>query len=104
MYSGIYNIKCIALKIRLINKFYLLFIEDWVCNEGQFKCHGGPCLEHSLICNGKIDCLDTWEDEEGCPFKCSIMAETCECKDVHINCTGKGLHGIPIDTERAITW
>ncbi|KAL1129017.1 hypothetical protein AAG570_013549, partial [Ranatra chinensis] len=77
---------------------------DWECRHNEFKCHRGPCLNTSLLCNGKIDCQHTWEDEDGCPFPCSILASQCECRDVHINCTGLGLTVVPTDTEKEITW
>nr|XP_024218051.1 G-protein coupled receptor GRL101-like [Halyomorpha halys] len=78
--------------------------KDWTCEPWQFKCHLGPCLDPSLLCNGRIDCQDTWEDEDGCAFTCSNMAPKCQCKDLHINCTGVGIDVVPSDSEKEITW
>ncbi|KAG8275822.1 hypothetical protein J6590_078377 [Homalodisca vitripennis] len=77
---------------------------DWECAEGQFKCRNGPCLNISLLCDGHIDCQGSWEDEDNCSFSCSLMSPHCDCRDVHINCTGRGLTHVPVDAEKEITW
>ncbi|KAG8291161.1 hypothetical protein J6590_067598, partial [Homalodisca vitripennis] len=78
---------------------------DWECvKEDQFKCRGGPCLNQSMLCDLTIDCKDSWNDEDGCPFVCSLTAPQCECRDIHINCTGRNLVTVPADTEKEITW
>ncbi|KAF6202512.1 hypothetical protein GE061_002908 [Apolygus lucorum] len=77
---------------------------NFQCAPGLFRCRHGPCLNKSLICNGEINCNDTWDDEEECPFSCSEMAPQCECRDTHINCTNMGISVFPVDAEKEILW
>lgn len=44
----------------------LLLTENKVCEKGFYKCYRGPCINESLICNGKIDCKGAWDDENNC--------------------------------------
>lgn len=39
---------------------------DHVCEDEYYKCHRGPCLNKSLLCDGNIDCRGTWDDEDNC--------------------------------------
>ncbi|RZF48230.1 hypothetical protein LSTR_LSTR006197 [Laodelphax striatellus] len=84
------------------DRSHLLNCHEWKCTDSQFKCHQGPCLNMSLICDGSIDCPGSWNDEDNCTFSCSNSAPQCECQDVMINCTGKGLTEVP-DAEKEIT-
>ncbi|XP_075225702.1 G-protein coupled receptor GRL101-like [Lycorma delicatula] len=84
------------------DRSHLLHCQDWKCQDGQFKCHQGPCLNMSLLCDRNIDCPGSWEDEDNCTFSCSTLAPECECRDVHMNCTGLGISMVP-DAENEIT-
>nr|CAD7402878.1 unnamed protein product [Timema poppensis] len=86
--------------------YRLLFLPtgEWLCPPNSFKCRNGPCINSSLVCDGNIDCLGTWVDEDGCPFSCSNVEPRCECRDTQINCTGLGLKEVPPDIEEEITW
>ncbi|XP_054287208.1 G-protein coupled receptor GRL101-like [Macrosteles quadrilineatus] len=78
--------------------------KNWTCSEDQFKCRSGPCVSRTLLCDNNIDCPETWDDEDFCPFQCSRLLPQCECQDVHINCTARGLTDVPADAEPEITW
>ncbi|XP_073968909.1 G-protein coupled receptor GRL101-like isoform X2 [Rhodnius prolixus] len=78
--------------------------KNFTCMRDHFKCRLGPCLNQSLLCNKKIDCQHTWEDEDNCTFTCSEKYPECPCKDIYINCTALGLESVPLDTEGEITW
>ncbi|KAG8305466.1 hypothetical protein J6590_069358 [Homalodisca vitripennis] len=83
---------------------HLTHCKNWSCSEGQHKCRSGPCIHPSLLCDNNIDCPDSWDDEDYCPFQCSRLLSQCECKDIHINCTDRGLTAVPSDVESEITW
>ncbi|XP_071443294.1 G-protein coupled receptor GRL101-like [Hetaerina americana] len=85
------------------DRSHLIGCEDWTCNSGAFKCRNGPCLNASLVCDGRVDCPWSWADEEGCPFSCSVTEPLCECRDVAINCTGLGFKILPKDIEPQMT-
>lgn len=42
------------------------FTVDSICAENEYKCHRGPCIHQSLVCNMQVDCDLTWDDEEKC--------------------------------------
>lgn len=46
--------------------YHIIYIEDYECSENEFKCHRGPCIDHSLVCNNQVDCDMTWDDEDNC--------------------------------------
>ncbi|KAG7154445.1 putative Low-density lipoprotein receptor domain class A-containing protein 1 [Homarus americanus] len=33
---------------------------------GLFQCGSGPCLPHSMLCDGEVQCPLTWDDEDNC--------------------------------------
>ncbi|XP_069184939.1 G-protein coupled receptor GRL101 isoform X2 [Procambarus clarkii] len=65
------------------------------CPAGMYKCLSGPCLDASRKCDGIIDCPETWDDEDFCPFQCSMQVPECQCYDVQANCSGLGLKYFP---------
>lgn len=85
---------------------HLLGCKEPSCPDDMFKCHSGPCLEKSRVCNQYIDCPDTWDDENSstdqkCPFPCSIQAPQCQCQHLDANCSGLGLRTFP-DMDKGI--
>nr|ARK36624.1 G-protein coupled receptor GRL101 [Sagmariasus verreauxi] len=74
---------------------HLLNCKSLECPAGMFKCLSGSCLEASKQCDGPIDCPETWDDEDYCPFQCSMMAEECRCQHLEADCTGLGLQYFP---------
>ncbi|CAL4182568.1 unnamed protein product, partial [Meganyctiphanes norvegica] len=74
-----------------------------VCLLGDFKCQSGPCIHQNMVCNSRIDCPGTWDDEDSCPFSCSELAPQCECKDVFIDCHNHGMKFLPRDIEQQIS-
>jgi len=70
------------------------------CKAGQFYCYngGGQCLDASLLCNGKVDCMNFMTDESlcqpACPpnycsshGKCSLVnngGPACNCDDGYV--------------------
>nr|CAD7432227.1 unnamed protein product [Timema monikensis] len=108
------NGQCISAHLRCFNSgnprqgcadgSHLIGCREWLCPLNSFKCRNGPCINSSLVCDGNIDCLGTWVDEDGCPFSCSNVEPRCECRDTQINCTGLGLKVVPPDIEEEITW
>nr|CAD7568122.1 unnamed protein product [Timema californicum] len=108
------NGQCITAHLRCFNSgnlrqgcadgSHLIGCREWLCPINSFKCRNGPCINSSLVCDGNIDCLGTWVDEDGCPFSCSNVEPRCECRDTQINCTGLGLKEVPPDIEEEITW
>ncbi|XP_071537001.1 G-protein coupled receptor GRL101-like [Panulirus ornatus] len=73
---------------------HLLDCKSLECPAGMFKCLSGPCLDASKHCNGPIDCPETWDDEDYCPFQCSRTAE-CRCQHLEADCTGLDLQYFP---------
>ncbi|XP_068081726.1 G-protein coupled receptor GRL101-like [Anabrus simplex] len=102
---------CVSARLRCYNsgnpregcpdRSHLANCRDWPCPLNNFKCRNGPCLNHSLVCNGVIDCEGTWEDEMGCPFPCSRAEPRCECRDRTADCSSLGLRELP-DIEEQI--
>jgi hypothetical protein len=45
---------------------YVRFTVDSICAENEYKCHRGPCIHQSMVCNMHVDCDLTWDDEEKC--------------------------------------
>ena len=40
------------------------------CNEGEFKCHDGTCIDADLACNGEEHCPDgSDEDDSACCYQ-----------------------------------
>ena len=35
-----------------------------VCNEKQYRCSYGGCVDHAMKCDGKKDCFDGSDEEE----------------------------------------
>ena len=56
------QLTCVGLSI---TDLLSLFIAD-KCNEGEFRCGNGTCLDASVRCNGVHDCLPEANDEFGC--------------------------------------
>lgn len=79
---------------------HLMDCKSLECPTGMFKCFSGPCLDPSKQCDATIDCPDSWDDEDLCPFRCSKMAE-CRCLDVEADCSGLGLQYFP-DIEKRL--
>jgi len=51
------------------------FLDDSKCTENEFKCHRGPCIHQSMVCDGQLDCDLTWDDEDNnC---CKILLQFC---------------------------
>ncbi|XP_042216711.1 G-protein coupled receptor GRL101-like isoform X2 [Homarus americanus] len=71
------------------------------CGEDMHRCLSGPCIHHSDICNEKINCPNTWDDESNCIFSCSKNAAKCRCFNVEANCSSLDLQEFP-DTEEQI--
>ncbi|CAL4078603.1 unnamed protein product, partial [Meganyctiphanes norvegica] len=82
---------------------HLLNCKQHVCHATEFKCRSGPCIHSSMVCNSHIDCPDSWDDEDSCPFSCAVTAPECECRDISINCRNQGLRVIPKDIEPQIS-
>uniref|UniRef100_T1JCU7 Uncharacterized protein n=2 Tax=Strigamia maritima TaxID=126957 RepID=T1JCU7_STRMM len=81
---------------------HLIHCRNWECPSNLHKCLYGNCISKYLVCNGQVDCWDSWNDEIGCPFKCSSEVR-CECRDVMINCTNIGLEALPTNIEKEIS-
>ncbi|XP_037074743.1 G-protein coupled receptor GRL101-like [Pollicipes pollicipes] len=81
---------------------HLVDCDRWKCPSTEFKCTNGPCLNMSLVCNNRIDCAESWNDEDPCTFQCSEDAR-CQCRDVTINCTGLARIAPPEHIESQIT-
>ncbi|XP_071549649.1 uncharacterized protein [Panulirus ornatus] len=82
---------------------HLLNCSTYECGPHQLKCGSGPCLGQERVCDDRIDCPLTWDDEDYCPFICSASAPSCECKDISISCEGRGLTHLPQDIELQIS-
>jgi len=108
----------------------MLCSADSKCAENEYKCRRGPCIHRSMVCDKKVDCDLTWDDEDvNCrkalsllfstvvhalsvayrplvvsAFECSSIAPSCQCQNVYINCTGRGLDRFPYDVEKEITF
>ncbi|XP_076044816.1 G-protein coupled receptor GRL101-like [Oratosquilla oratoria] len=82
---------------------HLVNCGPWECSSDQFKCRSGPCLHSSLVCDGKIDCLYTWDDEDSCPFQCSLTTPDCLCRDISVSCAFLELPHLPQDIEPQIS-
>ncbi|XP_069175478.1 G-protein coupled receptor GRL101 [Procambarus clarkii] len=65
------------------------------CPAGMFKCRSGPCLDAARQCDGNIDCPETWDDEDFCPFQCSRKVPECQCYHLEANCSGLALKYFP---------
>ncbi|XP_076069254.1 G-protein coupled receptor GRL101-like [Oratosquilla oratoria] len=74
---------------------HLVDCRGWPCPPGMFQCRSGPCLEAAFQCDGKVDCPDSWDDEDFCAFQCSILEPDCVCHHLQVNCTGLGIEQIP---------
>ncbi|KAL0278339.1 UNVERIFIED_CONTAM: hypothetical protein PYX00_000182 [Menopon gallinae] len=70
---------------------HLLDCMNYTCPNNTFECTMGICLDMSLVCDGKIDCVESWIDEENCTYSCFNV---CHCIDTTANCTGLGLSHI----------
>ncbi|KAK7591075.1 hypothetical protein V9T40_002688 [Parthenolecanium corni] len=86
------------------DRSHLLNCRDWQCPRDYYQCHDGSCINQTLVCNGNLDCKNTWDDEDNCTFQCAISEPSCQCRDKHMNCTSLSLSSLPQDIERAITW
>ena len=47
-----------------------------VCNEKQYWCSYGGCVDHAMKCDGKKDCLDG-SDEEECKKQGESKCKLC---------------------------
>ncbi|XP_069961184.1 G-protein coupled receptor GRL101-like [Cherax quadricarinatus] len=61
----------------------------------MFKCRSGPCLDATKQCDGNIDCPETWDDEDFCPFQCSRQVPECQCHHLEADCSGLNLQYFP---------
>ncbi|XP_064082332.1 G-protein coupled receptor GRL101-like [Macrobrachium nipponense] len=103
--------QCIPLEQRCIlstnrhhgcaDRSHLLGCKSKECPPGMFKCRSGPCLEAERQCDGNIDCPETWDDEDFCPFQCSQEVPECRCHHLEANCSGLNLRRFP-DIEKNI--
>lgn len=39
---------------------------NWKCPQEYYQCHDGSCINQTLVCNGNLDCKNTWDDEDNC--------------------------------------
>ncbi|KAG7156036.1 G-protein coupled receptor GRL101-like 7, partial [Homarus americanus] len=74
---------------------HLLNCKSLECPPGMYKCRSGPCLDASKKCDGSIDCPETWDDEDFCPFQCSRQVPECRCHHLEADCSGLGLQHFP---------
>ncbi|XP_064081973.1 G-protein coupled receptor GRL101-like [Macrobrachium nipponense] len=74
---------------------HLLDCKSVTCPAGMFKCRSGPCLDEVKQCDGNVDCPETWDDEDFCPFQCSHEVPECLCHHLDANCSGLGLRYFP---------
>ncbi|GMS89022.1 hypothetical protein PENTCL1PPCAC_11197, partial [Pristionchus entomophagus] len=56
---------------------FLTSADDILCDEGHFRCNGGKCLNSSLACDGKRDCLLGEDESERCRECDSRMDRKC---------------------------
>ncbi|XP_068207301.1 G-protein coupled receptor GRL101-like isoform X2 [Palaemon carinicauda] len=80
---------------------HLLGCKSMQCPPGMFKCRSGPCLEAARQCDGNIDCPESWDDEDFCPFQCSQEVPECRCHHLNADCSGLNLKRFP-DIEKNI--
>ncbi|XP_066950886.1 G-protein coupled receptor GRL101-like [Macrobrachium rosenbergii] len=74
---------------------HLLDCKSVTCPAGMFQCRSGPCLDEAKQCDGNVDCPETWDDEDFCPFECSHEVPECLCHHLDANCSGLGLRYFP---------
>ncbi len=60
-----------CLNIPFVFMFAVTQLPD--CNETQFLCGSGGCVNYSLVCDGKADCADS-SDEDSRFAACKYMA------------------------------
>ena len=54
---------------------------------GMFRCRGERrCIRQNQICDGKIDCIDSGDDEELCHFAAADCPKGCLCAGYAIKC------------------
>ena len=58
------------------------FCADFICH-GTLKCRGeSKCIGWDQVCNGKIDCTRSYDDEVGC----TQCPENCKCDGFILHC------------------
>ncbi|XP_022091201.1 G-protein coupled receptor GRL101-like [Acanthaster planci] len=77
------------------DKSHLRNCSDFVCPDGSFKCARSHCIESSQVCDRKINCIESWDDEtqdlNDCTQECSSSG--CNCSHFDMHCSNLGLHG-----------
>lgn len=65
--------------LNVINKNNIIMLEGSChcrCNEGQFRCSYGACIDVTLTCNKQQNCLD-WSDEDGALCGPELLNKAC---------------------------
>ena len=53
----------------------------WNCTDNMWKCNDNKrCILHSLLCDGKMECLDSSDEENCIHYKCLDNARKCANK------------------------
>lgn len=56
----------VCFTIKWISVLSLFSSANRTCRENEFKCRNAHCVNMSDVCNGAVDCLPYWTDEDFC--------------------------------------
>ncbi|KAL8609515.1 hypothetical protein ACOMHN_009417 [Nucella lapillus] len=74
----------------------LLHTGSHECGPDQFKCRGSYCVDAHQRCDGTVDCLMNYWDEQGCRHPCPYYPpRVCMCQHEEMNCENLNLTDIP---------